>query len=189
MLPEVSKLLLSGQLNFERGKMSIFGERILIVPIGVIHEIILQSANDKKFEKSIYEAMKKSVYDFCAEMYKKSFMQPKEMLQMLGTLAEMNGYGQFNLVNLDFDNKRAVVNMHGLPSKDLIGHKKMKGKKVADIWWAGMMAGGGSYIFGEDIECIETICAISGKEWCEFVMGRKKDIQKIKTGKTPISSK
>lgn len=177
MLPFVSKLLLSRQLSFERGELSIFGQRIIIVPIELIEMLIIESAKDPDFEKAIYNAMKESVRTFCEELNKKNNIQQKEMLDVLGKLTEMNGYGEYRLIKVDYDKKFAVVHMRGLPSQALRGDKRVKGKKSADSYWAGMLAGGGCFVFGEDVDAVETRCVISGKDSCEFVLGTKKSIK------------
>jgi predicted hydrocarbon binding protein len=174
MLPFVSKLLLSRQLSFERGELSIFGQRIIIVPIELIEILIIESVKDPNFEKSIYTAMKESVRKFCEELHKKNNIQQKQMLDVLGKLTEMNGYGEYRLIKVNYDKKFAVVHMKGLPSQALRGTKEMKGKDAVDSYWAGMLAGGGCFVFGEDVDAIETRCVITGKNSCEFVLGNKK---------------
>ena len=94
------------------------------------------------------------------------------MVDILTKLAEMNGYGKLQLVKLDYVKKEAIFHMGHLPS-ELIATNDTKGK-IADRYWAGMLAGGASWIFGKDVDAIEIRCVADGKESCEFVVNPSK---------------
>lgn len=173
MLPFVTKLLLSKQLKFEKGKMSIFDQRVLIFPVELLVLITEECIRDPEFEKQIYNAMKDSVQQFCSDLNKRHSIKRREMADILINLSEMNGYGQLQLVKIDYDEKYAIFHMRGLPS-ELLKNKSvnLRGKDVVDKYWAGMIAGGASFIFDDKkIQAIETRCVVTGKESCEFVAG------------------
>ena len=177
VLPFVSKLLLGRQLNFDKGRLSVFGQRVIIVPVELIQLLIQKGLEDEKFEDMIYDAMKNSVYIFCENLKKNYNMKSKDLENILVNLAEMNGYGELQITKIDYEKKIAVYHMRGLPSKSLFGKIKSK-KKVADRYWAGMLAGGAMSILGDkNIEAVEIICDITGKEHCEFVAGSKESIK------------
>ncbi len=167
----VDKLLFSRQLKFEQGRLTIFDQRVLIVPVELILAIIEKCTVDRKFERLIYDVMKESVYNFCKTLAKRRAVKPKEMVQILINLAEMNGYGKLELIKLDFEKREAVFHMRNLPS-ELLTHDSKFRRKVVDRYWAGMIAGGASWIFGEDVDATETRCVADGKESCEFVIGK-----------------
>jgi predicted hydrocarbon binding protein len=168
----VDKLLLSRQLRFEEGKLTIFDQRVLIVPVELILLLIEKSVVDRKFEQLIYDVMKKSVYNFCKSLAQRRSVKPKEMVQILINLAEMNGYGKLELIKLDYKTKEAVFHMRHLPSELISKRAKTR---VVDRYWAGMLAGGASWIFGKDVDAIETRCVADGKESCEFVVASSKN--------------
>ncbi|MBI2938358.1 MAG: hypothetical protein HYY22_09135 [Thaumarchaeota archaeon] len=168
MVSFVDKLLLGRELKFEEGRLSIFDQRVLIVPVELILLLIEKSVADEKFEQAIYDVMKKSVYGFCQTLAKRRGIEPKKMVDLLINLAEMNGYGKLQLINLDYDKKQAIFHMRSLPSEALL--EKKLGKRIVDRYWAGMLAGGASWIFGEDVDAVETRCVADGKESCEFVV-------------------
>ena len=173
MLPFVSKLLFSKQIAFEKGKMTIFDQRVLIFPAEFLALMTEKCTKDKKFEKEIYNAMKTSVFQFCKSLNERRNVPRKEMSNILINLSEMNGYGELQLIKLDYEKKLAIFHMRGLPSELLKG--KVKGKKTVDNYWAGMIAGGASFIFNDkSVEAVETRCVITGKESCEFVAGTPK---------------
>ena len=167
MVSFVDKLLLSRQLKFEEGRLTIFDQRVLIVPVELILLLIEKSVVDRKFERLIYDVMKKSVYNFCQALANRRGVKPKEMVRILINLAEMNGYGKLELIKLDYENKEAVFHMRHLPSELIT---KQARSKIADRYWAGMLAGGASWIFGKDVDATETRCVADGKESCEFVV-------------------
>jgi len=120
----------------------------------------------------MYDVMKESVYNFCKALAKRRGVKPREMVDILIKLAEMNGYGKLQLVKLDYGKKEAIFHMRHLPS-ELIATNGTKGK-VADRYWAGMLASGASWIFDEDVDAVETRCVADGKESCEFVVNPSK---------------
>jgi predicted hydrocarbon binding protein len=177
MLPFVTKLLMAQQLKFEKGTMQIFEQRVLIFPLDMVNIIIEKSLKDRAFANSIYDAARESVGGFCKKVSKRlNIKKPKDMLDILMNLTEMNGYGQIQPIKVDYDNKFAVFHLRGLPSQTLFG--KVRGAKTADVYWAGLVAGGMSYVFKDDIHCAETMCAITGKESCEIVAAKKPDLIK-----------
>ncbi len=169
MVSFVDKLLIGRELKFEEGSLTIFDQRVLIVPVELILLLIEKSVADEKFEQSIYDVMKKSVYSFCQTLGTRRGIEPKKMVDLLINLAEMNGYGKLQLIKLDYDKKEAVFHMRHLPSEALL--EKELSKRIVDRYWAGMLAGGASWIFGEDVNATETRCVADGKESCEFVVG------------------
>lgn len=185
MIPFVTKLLMSGQLKFEKGQMSIFGQRVLIFPLEMVKIIMKESINDPKFATSIYKAAKESVMAFSNDVSDRlNIHKEKEMLDILFKLTEMNGYGTINPIKIDYENKTAILHLEGLPSKTLLG--KVKNAQAGDVYWCGLVAGGMSYVFKEDVEAVETSCVITGKESCEIMAGNKKFLEgKLKESGMP----
>jgi len=178
MLPFVAKLLMSGQLNFEKGNLSIFGERVLIIPLELILILVRESLKDKKLAKYVYESSKQSVIGFCTDIQKRLKVTQKETLDILINLTEMNGYGEITPIKVDYKNKVAIYHLKDLPSKAFFGKMKVNKSTTVDVYWCGLVAGGMSFVFSEDIDCIETRCIITGKVSCEIVAARKEFLKK-----------
>lgn len=187
-MPFVTKLLMSGQLKFEQGQLSIFDYRVLIFPMEMVSLIIEKSLHDKKFSAEIYDASKKAVLGFTKDVSKRlNIKNKKEILEMLFKLTEMNGYGQITPVKIDYENNLGILQLRGLPSKSLLG--RFKGVKTADVYWCGLVAGGLSFVFGTDVDAVETRCVISGKDSCEIVAAKKETLDKyLKENKLPRPS-
>lgn len=178
IFPFVSKLLLSGQLSFEPGKITVFGHRIMIFPADLILAVNRMCEKDAKFRKDLYDAMKKAVYDFAVDINRREHIKQRDMGAFLTNLTEMNGYGKIQIPRLDFKKKIAVFQMRGLPSEQLIGKVK---RGTIDYYWAGMLAGGSCFVFDDEgIDCVETNCVINGAPYCEFVAGKKDALKKLK---------
>ena len=142
MLPFVAKLLMGGQLSFEKGNLSIFGERVLIIPLDLILILVKESLKDKKLAKYVYESSKQSVINFCTNIQKKLKLSQKETLDILINLTEMNGYGEITPVKVDYESKRAIYHLKGLPSKAFFGKMKVGQNMTIDVYWCGLVAGG-----------------------------------------------
>ena len=178
MLPFVAKLLMGGQLNFGKGNLLIFGERVLIIPLDLILILIEKSLKDKKLAQQIYESSKNSVLAFCQSIQKRLNINQKETLDILINLTEMNGYGEIIPIKIDYQNKTAVFHLKGLPSRAFFGKMKVSDYTTVDVYWCGLVAGGISFVFSDDIDCIETRCVVSGKESCEVVAAKKEFLKK-----------
>jgi hypothetical protein len=178
MLPFVAKLLMGGQLSFEKGNLSIFGERVLIIPLELILILVRESLEDKKLAKYIYESSKQSVISFCNDIQKKLKVSQKETLDILINLTEMNGYGEITPIKVGYKEKVAIYHLKGLPSKAFFGKIKVKENTTVDVYWCGLVAGGMSFVFNDDIDCLETRCIISGKDTCEVIAAKKPYLKK-----------
>ncbi len=179
MLPFVTKLLVGGQLKFEKGNLSIFGERVLIIPLELVLILVKESMKDKKLAKSVYESSKQSVIKFCESIQKRLKISNKEVLEILISLTEMNGYGEITPIKIDYIEKNAVFHLKGLPSIAFFGNMdNVTDTTTVDVYWCGLVAGGMSFVFSEDIDCLETRCIVSGKETCEVIAGQKVALKK-----------
>jgi predicted hydrocarbon binding protein len=179
MLPFVTKLLFSKQLSFEAGKFTIFGHRVMIFPVDLLLVLNKRCDKDKELRKMLYTAMKEAVYGFAMDIDKSQNISKGDMAGFLTNLTEMNGYGKIKIPKLDFDRKVAIFQMFGLPSERQVG--KIKHNPI-DYYWAGMLAGGASFVFKDkSIECVEIKCVVSGKSpYCEFVAGKKEYVRKFR---------
>lgn len=168
MLPFAAKLLFARQLNFEKGKLTIFGQRVTIIPASLLLLLNKRCTEDKQFARVIYQAMKDSVYEFCQAVSKRFGIKREEMAQFLMKLTEMNGYGILSVPKLDYRAKVAVFHVYGLPSEALAG--QLKAGVVVDHYWAGMLAGGVAFAFDDfNINVLETSCVANRKGYCRFV--------------------
>ncbi|MEM5814324.1 MAG: hypothetical protein QXD77_00730 [Candidatus Aenigmatarchaeota archaeon] len=178
MLPFVTKLLFSKQLSFEAGKFTIFGHRIVILPVDFILLVNEFCTKDKTFRRLVYKTAKEAVYQFSVDIDKREKIPKKGMAQFLTNLTEMNGYGRIEIPRLDYKKKIAVFHMRGLPSERQI--RKIRHGPV-DFYWAGMLAGGAAFVFADKkIECVETRCVVDGSPYCEFVAGSPAKLKKFR---------
>lgn len=186
MIPFVTKLLMSGELKFDQGQITIFDQRVLIFPMSMVEIMIEKSLKDDEFARSIYDAAKRSVAEFSENVCRRlNIKKEKDFLDILFKLTEMNGYGQIVPVKVDYENKIGVLHLRGLPSKVLSG--KFTGVRTADVYWCGLVAGGMSHVFETDVDAVETRCVSDGKDSCEIIAGRPADLKKhLDENKLPL---
>jgi predicted hydrocarbon binding protein len=177
VLPFVAKLLFSKQLSFEPGRFTIFGHRIVIVPVDFLLLINKWCEKDPAFRRTLYKTTKEAVYRFAIDIDRKERVPKKDMAAFLTNLTEMNGYGQIEIPRLDYAKKIAIFRMHGLPSERQVGKIR---RGPIDFYWAGMLAGGAAFVFADKkMECVETKCVINGSPYCEFVAGTKASLKRF----------
>lgn len=176
------KLMLARELKMGEGRLEILHQRVIIMPIQFFTALIESSLNNKEFEKDIYKQLKLSVKAFCKKVDKKFRLRGKKLEETLVNLTELNGYGHIKIIKDDPKNKIAVLHLTDLPSIYLKG--KLRG--MGDVYWAGILAGGISYVYNADVDCIETKCILNGEPFCEFVAAEKRILREkfgVKYGK------
>jgi len=166
------KLMFARELKMGEGRIEILHQRVIIIPSQYFNAIIETSLNDKSFESKVYEHLKSAVYTFCKELDKKFKLRGKKLEETLVNLTEMNGYGKLKIIKDDPQNKVAILHISDLPSIQVKG--KVKG--FGDMYWAGILAGGISYVYGTDVDCIETKCILKNSPFCEFVAAKKENL-------------
>ncbi len=145
------------------------GQRIMIVPRELFTEFIDLYREDPEMEQTMYRTMKKSVYSFCADLDDDRDLEPAELLNTLLKLTKLNGFGHIEINDYDREMKEAVFYVRNLPSDELDDTEPFKG----DTYWSGMLAGGMSYVFQQDVECLETQCMLEGENSCKFLVAPK----------------
>lgn len=159
------KLMLSRKLKMERGELELLDQEVLIIPKNLLRRIIEVYAEQPGLERDIYRIMKESVREFSAEIDSDHSFTPRELLDTLLKLTELNGYGNIEVVNYNPEDKMVSFMIKNLPSERMRDQYSFK----ADTYWAGMLAGGVSYIFQADIDAVETQCVVEGENQCEFL--------------------
>lgn len=169
----LKKLYHLNKLDLTRHGPKILNQEVKIVPGDLFTWLIAVYADNPSLEREMYEMMKRSVYDFCIDMGADQGLDSAEMLNLLMQLSQVFGYGTVNIKEYDADNKRASFYVWNLPSNDLQKDLSFKG----DTYWAGMLAGGMSYVFGEPVEALETQCILEGEDSCDFVIAPEETLK------------
>lgn len=177
MFEFAKKMLVLKQLNIEKGKIELLGQRVVIIPIKLITLLIDLYSNNKELEKKIYAIMRESVRDYSLVAKEKFKFKPENLLSMLMDLTRLNGYGDITLEKISYSEKKVLFKVEGLPSLYLKGSKNY-GNFMADSYWAGILAGGISVIFDDNsVECIEIKCVLTNSPACLFMVAQKKFLE------------
>lgn len=165
----VKSLYHLGKIRLTETGPELLDQEVLIVPKDLFTKLIELYADDPVLETAIYRVMRESVYDFCAEVDEAKELTPAELMEILLNLTKMNGYGHIEINDYDKEKQMAVFYVRNLPSEELSEDYAFKG----DTYWSGMLAGGMSYVFQEEIHALETQCVLEEKHSCRFVTAPK----------------
>ncbi len=166
MFDFAKKLLIARELKFEKGKIEILGQRLLLLAEEQVHNMIRMSIEDRNFRKSIYIVSKDALHKFTTRLRERYKLDKEKTYEIMCSLTALNGYGEVNFEKLDWDKKLAKFSTVGLPSEGLRG--KIYGR--GDAFFAGMVAGAMAQVFNDDtLEVAEIACVLSNSPKCIFV--------------------
>lgn len=160
-----------GKINLSDRGPQLLGQQVMIVPRPLFTRLIELYEDDPEMERAIYEVMKRAVYDFCAELDDAEDMDPATLLQTLMRLTKLNGYGHIEISDYAEEEHTTTFFVRKLPSEN--ADATFKG----DTYWAGMLAGGMSYVFDRDVDALETQCILEGSNSCRFLVAPRSLLQ------------
>ncbi len=163
----VKTLYNRGKLRLTEEGPELLDQQVLIVPRDLFTELIQLYHDNPVLEQTIYQVMRQSVHDFCVSINEENDHEPAEMLHILLHLTRLNGYGNIEINDYNAAERTAVFYVRKLPSENVGDDYTFK----ADTYWAGMLAGGMSYVFGEQVDALETQCVLEGHNSCRFLVG------------------
>lgn len=163
--------MLTRQLNFEEGKITLLNEPILMMIPGSafirVQEELLKSDGHR-----LYGAGKLSGN----ELYKLVWhyaREPKKILKFSNELFNVSGFGKLEVIQMDFDNHRGIFHM-----KNSINSKISSDDPVCH-YIRGVLVGLLQLTLDDrDIEGIESNCVAKGDPICEFILQRKGEMDK-----------
>lgn len=173
----LQKIMAFKALRHENGQFLFFNIPSTILPVQT--SVYLCRSLIKQFGE---EAAQKILYDtarFQANMgmkivnerfgYAESFGDKKKLLEFnLGQLAVL-GLGEFRITRIDLMTNDMLIEGSCPFAEE---YKRIFGlqKNPVDVYVAGVLAGGGSAMVGENLITMETSCIAQGKKQCEFVI-------------------
>lgn len=169
----VKSLYHLGKIGMTEKGPKLLDQQVVVVPRDLFRELIELYANDPVMEYTIYHVMKRSVYRFCANIDEEQDLDPAEMLQVLLQLTKLNGYGHIEINDYDRESRTAAFYVRDLPSEDVAPGYTFKG----DTYWAGMLAGGMSYVFNEEVDGLETQCILEDHNSCRFLVAPRETLE------------
>jgi predicted hydrocarbon binding protein len=172
------KLLVGREIKFEDGKLIIFNEDWIMLPVKILAEVFSKVLEDPKMSSKLYyvskDANKKGMSKVLVNKYG---FKDEKFLNLATDMAQMGGWGEIKIMNLDVKKGTASVNIYNSPVARLLRGSK----KPVDHVWRGTMAGGMSKAVGKDIDLVEVECIAMGKKFCSFVAKPRKEWLKDKS--------
>lgn len=162
----VKSLYHLGKIRLTETGPEILDQEVLVVPKDLFTQLIELYADDPLLEQAVYRVMRDAVYQFCDDIDTAQDLEPAELMQVLLHLTRLNGYGHIEINEYDREKHMAAFYVWDLPSEDVGEEYTFKG----DTYWAGMLAGGMTYVFDRYVAALETQCILEDGNSCRFVV-------------------
>jgi predicted hydrocarbon binding protein len=171
----MQKLVFARQIKFQKGRIDLANQRVVISPIEPMYAITEVLLENKKMIPTMYEKIRNSFSKGFTENISKMYkVEGLNLTKWLVDVSNMGGWGKTTLVK--FDNK-AHTGILKVEDSPFVQKFKNKTDIPVDHIWRSITAAGATRIFGEDIDFIETKCAATGKnKVCEFLYKPRKDL-------------
>lgn len=162
MFEFVRKVLFTGQLKMEKGKLQIFGEDIMIIPLWMFSYLSFA------YPKEVYRYTTKGGYEFSKSIMEKFNIGPFELKDYLSEIFHFGGWGLIQYFDFNPKEKHAILRVKSRVAIKTL--EKGRQKEPIDHVIRGFFAAASKIIFKDkSIECIEKQCIVQGKPVCEFV--------------------
>lgn len=165
----VKKLLMARQIKFEESEITLFKQRIIMMP--AYSYITLQKELEKrKVDKVVYKAMKELGIQWTNDLKVNYKMSPNDIVKWGINVLSLAGWGTSSIIKNDPKNKLVIMRLKNSSMAHTYKKKYGKSKIPVDHAFRGMAAGTFAAIFRSDIDAIETKCIASGSNTCEFLI-------------------
>lgn len=170
MLKLVTDLMLHRQLVFEEGRMSLFKTPLAIVAPDFI--VDLQKELEKRnLENLIYLSARTFGKQWFASMDKNYGLKTKDIMKWGPDIISLAGWGKVTVKTKKDSEMTVAISLEKSVNALLYG----SANKSVDHLFRGLVCGAWSYVYGEDLEAIETKCLAKGDKVCEFIIMPKKN--------------
>ena len=170
MWKEVSQLLLTGQLTWNKGKISLFKEHGGILPMsGNIH--VLKALEKKGLENILYQGSKETGINWNKKMLSQYKANKPEQIFKWGEIAvTLAGWGTFKVHKYDFDKNEFIYRLED----SIYSQYYEKSDHPIDHLVRGLFAGSVCFLTKKNMEAVEVKCKAMGDPFCEFVIKERK---------------
>ena len=169
------RLIMSGQLKLDEGKLSIMEEPVSIITTNFLIEITRMALKKgiKEFDDLYFETWMAGykITKRMAEGFKLKTFEDRYKLSM--DFISMGGFGVYK--SLDF---KGGYYAHFRNEKNPLALGFYPSKQKVDYFLMGANAGGGTIVHERLINCIEIECAAMNGEYCEFLNARNDILMK-----------
>lgn len=170
------KLLFSRALHFGEGKVEILGLTGVIIPISAFCDLqrqLIKTMGAEEASKNIKEIGRAQGKLAIKSGISKFGKLSEKFLKLEVGLAEMLGWGEFDLIRVDVKKATGVVHVKSNFAKEYI-KRFGKSKTNLDFFLTGLIEGFAENFSNRKVECKEISCIGTGKPYCEFEFKPKK---------------
>ena len=167
------------KVDRRKGTVSAFGERFLLIPVGLIHSIedrMTQNLGPVTATAFEYEIGRQGGANF-VELARKAGLSIRtldDIQRIADTLGTLSGWGKLEVSGFDFKKKQARIRW-----TNGVSVRKRNGKTPVCHFGRGILTGAVAEILGSKCESIETSCQGKGDRFCEAVIGAPADIDRL----------
>jgi predicted hydrocarbon binding protein len=158
-------------MTFEEGKVTFYGQDVLIIPYIPIMEYMAQISNDTESTKIIYSMTKEAMLEN-REGIIKVYKASGDSDWICNTI-NLFGQGKIKYENSATEPIGVIILENSISAKDI----KYTTKYPIDHILRGIIAGIVSVVLDKDIDAIETMCCATGSSNCKFFIATKEDIE------------
>lgn len=159
------RFIFANALQYKGNNFYLANLPFVILPVSVL--ISIAERNDFALDLSLYYSVKDSVvFSLRRELELDFGLEGKKSLEFMRSFFVASGWGLIELIDVDFENGRAIVSVDNSP----VAKHVINAKKPCDTFLRGFLAGLFSVYFNKNVDCVETKCIALGSLDCEFVV-------------------
>lgn len=161
----LDKYIFTNTLTYKQNNFHLVNIPFVIFPIDLLVDLIKDS--DVEQRKDLYYKIKESSKNYFMTKFTELKIDDKRQIDFVKNFFIASGWGSINLIDVDFDGKKAIIIVENSPFV-----KSLKGKVnfEVDIIMRSIFASLFSRVFVEDIECVESECSVISGEKCKFIL-------------------
>ncbi len=165
------KFIFTNGLKYKHNNFYLLNLPFVIAPNELF--IGLLEVEDEEFGRKLYYVTKESVKKHLLREFDLDFgFEGEKLVNFLETYFVASGWGSIKTIDLDSENKKAIVKVSNNPFSSHL-HKRVS--QPCDHFLRGILAGLFSRVFRAEIDCVEVHCIALGEQDCEFIIKQHKD--------------
>lgn len=160
----IKRLMFARQFDIDNGKIEVLGINQIMLSSSVISQ--LQEIDKKKTFEVIRNVIFKNISGYGKRLGAKS----DGLINVISDIYETLGLGKMEIIDLDRENKRALIKIHESTIANAYIADKIKSSEPACIVISAVLSGMFSYLFDKEVIAVEQECIVLGKNNCEFII-------------------
>lgn len=167
MFDIVKKLMMARQITMEKGEIRLLGQRMIMAPAITFYYLQnIFSSNELSNKMMYYTCKVTNTRGYASGLSEHYGLKGEKLIQWMANSSQLAGWGEFELVNFDAKQKRAIVQV----KNSAVATYFKKQAIPVDHMIRGYCAGVAAMVFNDNnIDMIETKCLAKGDKICEFV--------------------